>query len=208
MRKLLLLAVVATLAGCSSQDYVTYAETQRRIAEAQAMSETARYAALAEIAKAGDGTAKVAAVISINMAGNGGSSGFRNQPIAMPESIGDKALKWTAALFPSLTQFYSINANRQIAITQSNNATAASISNNQAMQGIANSGFTAATTIASHVQAPGPVTTTNVGGNYNNGTNSGNSGLLVNGGTLTNSTATPTVITVPSPIVVPVPSTP
>jgi len=159
MRRILLIVALAALTGCASQEYAMYAETQRKIAEAQAMSDTAKYAALAEIARQGDTAAKVAAVISINMMGNGSSVASRTPQIVAPESIGDKALKWTGVLLPSLTQFYSISANRQIAVTQSNNQAAIAQSTNNTfatMNGnmatsntaIANAGFTAATTIA------------------------------------------------------------
>ena len=158
MRKILaVIAVLATLTGCASQEYALYADAQKKIAEAQALSETARYAALAEIAKQGDTAAKVAAVMSLQM-GNS-NNGPRVQPINPPKSLGETALQWTSVLLPSLTQFYSISANRQVAITQSNNqaaiaqstnSTFATMNNNQATSNtaIANAGLTAATTIA------------------------------------------------------------
>ena len=156
--KLLALCGVIALTGCATQDYRLYAETQQKIAQAQAMSDAARYAALAEIAKQGDSAAKVAAVMSLNFAG-GGNGSPKAQQIAPPKSMGDTALQWTSVLLPSLTQFYGISANRQVAITQSNNqaaiaqstnATMATMSNNQATSNtaIANAGFTAATNIA------------------------------------------------------------
>lgn len=156
--KLLALCGVIALTGCATKDYALYAETQQKIAQAQAMSDAARYAALAEIAKQGDSAAKVAAVMSLQM-GGGSGSGPRVQQIAPPKSMGETALQWTSVLLPSLTQFYGIAANRQVAITQSNNqaaiaqstnSTFATMSNNQATSNtaIANAGLTAATNIA------------------------------------------------------------
>lgn len=150
--------IMLALSGCATQDYKLYAETQGKIAQAQAMSDTARYAALAEIAKQGDSAAKVAAVMSLNMTGNNNAN-IRASQMNPPKTIGDTALQWTSILLPSLTQFYSISANRQVSIAQSNNQAAiaqstnntfATMSNNQATSNvaIANSGLTAATSIA------------------------------------------------------------
>lgn len=116
---------VALLTGCATQDYKMYTDTQRAIASANATAESAKYAALAEIARTGDSAAKVAAVMSINFAGS--NNNRSQQQILPPKSAGDIALQWTSLLLPNLTQFYSINANRQVAVTQSNNATALGI---------------------------------------------------------------------------------
>lgn len=152
------LAVLA-LTGCAtSKDYQLYAETQQKIAHATAMAETARYAALAEIAKSGDSASKVAAVISLNMSG-GGQGVKPPQQVLPPRTWGDTALQWTSVLLPSLTNIYGINANRQVAITQSNNQAAiatstnntfAAMNNNMATSNtaIANSGLTAVTNVA------------------------------------------------------------
>jgi len=160
MKKLALIALAAlALTGCAtSKDYQLYAETQQKIAHANAMAETARYAALAEIAKSGDSASKVAAVISLNM-GGGGQGVKPPQQVLPPKTFGDTALQWTSVLLPSLTNIYGINANRQVAITQSNNQAAiatstnntfASMNNNMATSNtaIANAGLTAVTTVA------------------------------------------------------------
>jgi hypothetical protein len=122
MRKSLL-AIVSTglvVAGCASTDYNKYAETQQNIAQANAMASAAKYAAIAEIAKSGDSSAKVAAVLSLHMGGGGNNNNSQNVQVAAPRSFADTALQWTSVLLPSLTQVYGINANRQVAITQSN----------------------------------------------------------------------------------------
>jgi hypothetical protein len=130
--KLILLAVAATLlTGCATnKDYQLYAETQQKIAHSQALTETARYAALAEIAKTGDPGARVAAVMSLNFGAQGSNNPRVNQ-VAAPKTFGDTALQWTSVLLPGLTNLYGITANRQIAITQSNNATAVAKSTNE-----------------------------------------------------------------------------
>jgi hypothetical protein len=153
------LTVAVMTVGCATnKDYQLYAETQQKIAQAQAMSDTARYAALAEIAKTGDSGARVAAVMSINFGSQSGNSP-RVQQVNPPKTFGDTALQWTSILLPSLTNIYGITANRQVAVTQSNNAAAVAQSTNATfatMNGnmatsntsIANSGFTAVTTVA------------------------------------------------------------
>jgi hypothetical protein len=159
LRIAMIAATVMLLAGCATnKDYRLYAETQQKIAHAQAMSDTARYAALAEIAKTADPGARVAAVMSINFGSQGGN-GPRVQQVAPPKTFGETALQWTSVLLPSLTNIYGITANRQVAITQSNNAAAVAKSTNDTfatMNGnmatsntaIANSGFTAVTDVS------------------------------------------------------------
>ena len=147
------------LTGCASNDYRLYAETQTKIAQANRDAEIARYQALAKIAETGDSASRVAAVISLNITGAGGGAAARQLPVNPPQSLGDKALQWTSVLLPSLTQVYGINANRQIAITQSNNQAAVARSTNETfatMNGnmatsntaIAGAGFTAVTNVA------------------------------------------------------------
>lgn len=67
-RMVLVMIMMAALSGCAvNNDYQIYADTQKAIAHATAMTETARYAALAEIAKSADPGAKTAAVLSIGV---------------------------------------------------------------------------------------------------------------------------------------------
>jgi hypothetical protein len=159
IKLLAILTATVALVGCgTTEQYKMYAETQKSIAQANAMAETARYAALAEIAKTGDSGARVAAVMSINFGAQGGN-GPRVQQVAPPKSFGETALQWTSVLLPSLTNIYGITANRQVAVTQSNNQAAVAKSTNDTfatMNGnmatsntaIANSGFTAVTNVA------------------------------------------------------------
>lgn len=157
---------ILALTGCATDDYKRYSETQAAIASARSNAEVARYQALAEIARSGDSTAKVAAVMSLQM----GSSQNTPQPqLLAPRSAGDVALQWASVLVPSVTQLYGINANRQIAITQSNNQAAVAQSTNNTfatMNGnmatsntaIATAGLTAVTSVANS----GLTATTNV----------------------------------------------
>jgi len=134
------LIAVLSLTGCATAEYAAYADAHK----AQAASQTARYQALADIAKQGDTTAKVAAVMSLQM----GAAQNQTQ-IAAPKSFGEQMLQWTAALLPSITQIYSVGKQAQVGITQSNNAREIGISTNAAFVGL-----------AGKIQAPGAVTTT------------------------------------------------
>lgn len=147
MRLLALFLSLFVLSGCASKDYALYAETQHKIAQANAVAETARFAALAEIGKSGSDAAKVAAVLSIQMGGAPNNSP-KTQNVAPPESWGDVVFKWSALVVPQVTQFYSIHRNSAVAMRQSDNAAATAQSTNQAMVNIAKSGTDSNATIA------------------------------------------------------------
>jgi hypothetical protein len=174
---------VLSLTGCATGQYQAYADAHK----AQAAAQTARYQALADIAKMGDTTAKVAAVMSLQMGG-----GQQNAQIAAPKSWAEQALQWTGLLLPTIGQVYTINKQTSLGMRQSDNATALGISTNNAFVGI-----------ASQIQAPAAnVTLSGTGvigaGTYsigaNSGQNSGNLGRLAGGG-ITDNTAVPTVVT-------------
>ncbi len=183
--KLLAIAVCAlSLTGCATKEYQAYADAHK----AQAAAQTARFQALADIARQGDTTAKVAAVMSLQMGG-----GQQNAQIAAPKSWADHALQWTGLLLPTVGQIYSVNKQTSLGMRQSDNATALGISTNNAFVGM-----------ASQIQAPAANVTT-IGGNgvigagtysigANSGSNSGNSGRLA-GGSITDNTSVPTVVT-------------
>jgi len=177
-----IIAVLA-LSGCA-HEYAAYAEAHK----AQAAAQTARYQALADIAKMGDTTAKVAAVMSLQMGGQ-----QQNTQINAPKNWADYALQWTGLLLPTVGQVYTVNKQTSLGMRQSENATALGISTNNAFVGI-----------ASKIQAPAANVTT-IGGNgvigagsytigANSGANSGNSGRIA-GRDITDNTATPTVVT-------------
>jgi hypothetical protein len=62
--------------------------------------------------------------------GGGANSGSRDPQMIQPRSTTDKLLPWASLLVPSLTQFYSIQKNAEISITNSNNSLEAQKSNN------------------------------------------------------------------------------
>jgi hypothetical protein len=183
--KLLALAVCAVaLTGCATNsEYAAYADAHK----AQAAAQTARFQALADIARQGDTTAKVAAVMSLQMGG-----GQQNTQINAPKNWADYAMQWTGLLLPTVGQIYTVNKQTSLGMRQSDNATALGISTNNAFVGM-----------ASQIQAPAANVTT-IGGNgvigsgsysigANSGSNSGNSGRIAGGG-ITDNTSVPTVV--------------
>ena len=181
--RILAILCALSLTGCATAEYQAYADAHK----AQAAAQTARYQALADIARQGDTTAKVAAVMSLQM-----GSAQQNPQINAPKSWADYALQWTGLLLPTFGQIYSVSKQTSLGMRQSDNATALGISTNAAFVGI-----------ASQIQAPAAnVTLSGTGvigaGTYsigaNSGSNSGNSGRLAGGG-ITDNTATPTVVT-------------
>jgi hypothetical protein len=183
MKRIALTLCALSLTGCATGQYQAYADAHK----AQAAAQTARYQALADIAKMGDTTAKVAAVMSLQM-----GSAQQNTQINAPKSWADYALQWTGLLLPTFGQVYTINKQTSLGLRQSDNATALGVSTNSAFVGI-----------ASQIQAPAAnMTISGTGvigaGTYsigaNSGQNSGNSGRLA-GGAITDNTAVPTVVT-------------
>jgi hypothetical protein len=158
MRSIIAISIAALLtAGCATNtDYKMYAETQQKIAQANAVAQTAKYNALAEIAKSGDSAAKVAAVLSIHMGNNaGGAQSAAQQNIAAPEDLNQKMLRWAGVLLPTVTQglgiaaqLHAANVQKQIAVTQSNNAAATAQSTNNTFAAMSTNMATSNTNIA------------------------------------------------------------
>jgi len=157
MRSIIAISIAALfMAGCATNtDYKMYAETQQKIAQAHAVAQTARYNALAEIAKSGDNAAKVAAVLSIHMGNSGGSGQAPQQNVAAPEDLNQKMLRWAGVLLPTVTQglgiaaqLHAANVQKQIAVTQSNNAAATAQSTNNTFAAMSNNMATSNTNIA------------------------------------------------------------
>jgi len=183
MRLIAIILCALALTGCATKEYQAYAEVHK----AQAAAQTARFQALADIARQGDTTAKVAAVMSLQM----GGGGQQNQQVIDPKSWADHALQWTGLLLPTVGQIYTINKQTGLGMRQSDNATALGISTNAAF-----------VSMASKIQAPAANMTISgsgvIGaGSYtigaNSGANSGNSGRIA-GSSITDNTSVPTVV--------------
>lgn len=134
LKTILAAATIVALTGCATgpSDYALYSQTQQLIAQERAKADVARANALKDIAQAGDATAKVAAVMSLQFSAQTAQS---TPQLSAPVSASDTALKWASLVFPTLTQFYSIGKNTEVAITNSNNAKDISVNTNQTMLG-------------------------------------------------------------------------
>jgi len=132
MKRTLIAVAVSgvVLTGCAGNDYKLYAETQAKIAMAQAMAEKARYEAMAEIGDGGEETARVAAVMALQ---NRGSAAANTTQLQKPESWLDKAYKWTTGLLPGTAQIYGIYKNGEVQMQASNNAKDIRINTNETM---------------------------------------------------------------------------
>jgi hypothetical protein len=62
MKKILIIASVLFLVGCASTKDQLYYDTAKAISKDNTMSQTACWAAIAEIAKGGDNSAKIGAI--------------------------------------------------------------------------------------------------------------------------------------------------
>jgi len=150
MIKLAIPLAVLALAGCASNDYQKYSETQVTIARYKAEADKARYQVLAEVVKKGDPTASVAAVMSMQMGMMGGG---QEQKIDAPRNAGDDAFKWASLLLPTVVQGFGIYENAKVATTQSNNATATAINTNGTFASIANTGSNNQASMAANANA-------------------------------------------------------
>lgn len=158
MRSIIAISIASLfVTGCATNtDYKMYAETQQKIAQANAVAQTAKYNALAEIAKSGDSAAKVAAVLSIQMGNmSGGGQPAQQQNVAAPEDLNSKLLRWAGVLLPTVTQglgiaaqIHAANVQKQIAVTQSNNAAATAQSTNNTFAAMSTNMATSNTNIA------------------------------------------------------------
>jgi hypothetical protein len=184
MKLIVPLIAVLSLTGCATAEYAAYAD----IHKAQAASQTARYQALADIAKQGDTAAKVAAVMSLQM------GAVQNQTqVAAPKSFGDQLLQWTSVLLPTATQIYSVGKQAQVGIAQSNNATALGVSTNAAFVGI-----------AGKIQAPAAnVNTTNTTTTTTSTDSTHAPTVVTQPAPITITQPAPLVVTQPAPLVVP-----
>jgi hypothetical protein len=150
MIKLAIFVSILALAGCASNDYQKYSETQVTIARYKAEAEKARYQVLAEVVKKGDSTASVAAIMSMQMGGLGSA---QEQKIDAPKNASDDAFKWASLLLPTVVQGFGIMENAKVATTQSNNAAAVSMNTNGTFASIANTGSNNQAAMASNSNA-------------------------------------------------------
>jgi len=126
-RIILATAVALTLTACATnQDayYNAIAAREARQAEQELRADTA----IAQMAASGDAQAKGMALMHFAMKANNAKSS--QQMIAAPKSTAEQLLPWASLIIPSVTQFYSITKNAEMAINSSNNALTGKLSDN------------------------------------------------------------------------------
>mgnify|MGYP003575165693 CR=1 FL=1 len=212
------LLLCVALAGCATYldpNYAVQIEAYRQTVAAQKMvevekakAEAARYDAIAAIAAYGDAATRGMALVALALAGRDGSS-VQQVNVAIPqapERQEDRAFKWAALFAAPVATLAQGYFTYRLGVTQSNNATNASIASYNALgataaagfganQGIAAAGFGTAQGIATagfsalaQMRPPTPNITFNgtgvvAGGNGsyvgpNSGHNSGNTGRI------------------------------
>ena len=126
-RIILAITVALTLTACATNQDAYYAAIAAREAR-QAEQELRADTAIIELAAKGDDKAKGAAQMYFAMK-NAGSKASQ-QMIAAPKSTAEALLPWAALIVPSITQFYSITKNAEIAINSSNNSLTGKLADN------------------------------------------------------------------------------
>ena len=127
MKLLAIAAATLTLTACStSQDayYKAIEARENRLAQQEMLADTA----IADMAAKGDLQAKGMGIMYFALK-NAGSKQAQ-QAIAAPKSTAETLLPWAALIVPSITQFYSITKNAEMAINNSNNALKGKLADN------------------------------------------------------------------------------
>ncbi len=127
MKLLAIAAAAMTLTACATSNDSYYAAVEareKRLAEQEMRADMA----IVEMAAKGDAQAKGAAQMYFALKNAGAKSS--QQAIAAPKSTAETLLPWAALIVPSITQFYSISKNAEIALNSSNNALAGKLDDN------------------------------------------------------------------------------
>jgi hypothetical protein len=129
MMKLILstLLTIAALTGCATNQEAYYKAVEAR-ENRLAQQELRIDSAITEMAAAGGPEAKGMGIMYFGMKANNAKSS--QQMIAAPKSTAEALLPWAALIVPSITQFYSITKNAEIAINSSNNSLTGKLSDN------------------------------------------------------------------------------
>ena len=125
--KLIALAAALALTGCATNQsayYQAIAEREKRQAEQELRADMA----VADMAAKGDAQAKGMGLMYFALKSAGPKQA--QQAIAAPKSTAEALLPWAALIVPSITQFYSISKNAEIALNSSNNALEGKLADN------------------------------------------------------------------------------
>lgn len=127
MKLLAIAAAALTLTACATNQsayYTAIAEREKRQAEQELRADMA----VAEMAAKGDAQAKGMGLMYFALKNAGAKQA--QQTIAAPKSTAEALLPWAALIVPSITQFYSITKNAEIALNSSNNALEGKLADN------------------------------------------------------------------------------
>ena len=128
MKLIAILAAALTLTACgtTSQDayYKAIEARENRLAQQELRTDSA----IADMAAKGDAQAKGMGLMYFALKNAGAKQA--QQAIAAPKSTAEALLPWAALIVPSITQFYSISKNAEIALNSSNNALAGKVDDN------------------------------------------------------------------------------
>ena len=127
MKLIVIAAAALTLTACATGNdayYQAIAEREKRQAEQELRADMA----VADMAAKGDAQAKGMGLMYFALKSAGSKQA--QQAIAAPKSTAETLLPWAALIVPSITQFYSISKNAEIALNSSNNALAGKVDDN------------------------------------------------------------------------------
>ena len=127
MKLFAIAAAALTLTACATNNdsyYAAIEAREKRLAEQEMRADMA----IVEMATKGDAQAKGAAQMYFALK-NAGSKASQ-QMIAAPKSTAEQLLPWASLIIPSITQFYSIHKNAEIALNSSNNALEGKLADN------------------------------------------------------------------------------
>lgn len=127
MKLIAILTAALTLTACATGNDAYYKAIEARETRL-AQQELRTDSAIAEMAAKGDLQAKGMGIMYFALK-NAGSKQAQ-QAIAAPKSTAETLLPWAALIVPSITQFYSITKNAEMAINNSNNSLTGKLDDN------------------------------------------------------------------------------
>jgi hypothetical protein len=128
MKAPLIAALAAlTLTACATNQDAYYKAIEAR-ENRLAQQELRIDSAITEMAAAGGPEAKGMGIMYFGFKSAGAKA--NQQAIAAPKSVAEQLLPWASLIVPSITQFYSIHKNAEIALNSSNNALEGKLADN------------------------------------------------------------------------------
>jgi len=127
MKLVAIAAAALMLTACATNQeayYKAIEARENRLAQQEMLADTA----IADMAAKGDAQAKGMGLMYYSLKNAGAKK--NQQAIAAPKSTAEAVLPWASLIVPSITQFYSITKNAEMAINNSNNSLTGKLSDN------------------------------------------------------------------------------